>query len=106
MDLLELLNTAVTSKMGTAVAAFVLALFSVLLQQVPSIKAWADKSPVLSKVSMLVLAVVPAVVVSLTSTASWSEAALTAVLTGLGALGLGALQGPVVEFFKKLFKKS
>ena len=101
MDLLELLNAAITSKMGTAFAAFALALLSVGLQQIPAVKEFVAKSPVLSKVAMLVLAVVPAVVLSLTTTASWSEAALTALLTFLSALGLDSLKDVVLGFFKK-----
>lgn len=103
---LELLNAAILSKSGTAVAALVLAGLVLLLQRLESVKKFFASSPALSKVSVLVVAVAPAVILSLTTKASWFDALMTAVLTGLGALGLDALKDPVLNFLKGLFKKS
>lgn len=100
-SLLDLLNSAVNSKMGTAFAAFALAALVFALQKVSVVKNFVEKQPVLSKVSMVVLAVVPAVVMSLTSKASWSDALMTAVLTLLGALGLGVVKDVVAGLFNK-----
>lgn len=91
--LVDLLNVAVSSKMGTAIAAVVLATLVYLLQKVPYVKDLLAKSEVTKRVGMLFLAVAPAVVVSLSSKASWMDAALTAVLTLLGALGAEKVAG-------------
>lgn len=87
-SLVDLLNAAVTSKSGTAVAALALAALVWVLQKVPAVKDFVAKNAVLAHVAMLVMAVVPAVVVSLSTTSSWMDALTTAVLTFLSALGV------------------
>lgn len=91
--LVDLFSMAVSSKMGTAIAAVVLAVLVYLLQKVPFVKDLLAKSEAASRVAMVFLAVAPAVVVSLSSKASWMDAALTAVLTLLGALGAEKVAG-------------
>ncbi len=107
--LLDLLNSATVSKSGTAIAAFVLALLVYGLEfglsKVDAVKAFLVKYPVVVKVTTLVLAVVPAVVMSLVEKASWVDAALTTVLTTLDALGLSGVGGELKELVVGLLKK-
>lgn len=83
-----LLTAAVTSRTAMAIAAALLALLVWGLQKVPAIGAWVAKNPTLTHVATLVLAVVPAVIVSLTTTASWVDALTTALVTFLAAVGV------------------
>lgn len=87
--LADLLNMAVQTKTGMAVAAALLALTVWVLTKVPVVSGWlAGASSVVKKGVMVFLAVAPAVVVSLSSKASWYDAGMTALLTFLGALGV------------------
>lgn len=87
-DILDLLVSAITSKTGTMIAAAVLSLMVWLLTKVKVVSDFIAGSSRLTKVVTLFLAVVPAVILSLTSKASWLDASLTAVLTFFGALGV------------------
>lgn len=87
-SLSDLLNAALASKSGMAVAALALALILWGLQKVPAVKAFVAKSPVLAHVAMLVVAVIPAVLVKLTSGATWLDVLATAVMTFLAAVGV------------------
>lgn len=91
MDLssvVSLLNSATTSHSGTAIAALVLATLVWVLQKVPAVSDFVAKSPILAHVAMLVLAVVPAVVITLSTSGSWVDALSTAVVTFLAAVGV------------------
>lgn len=104
MDLssvVDLLNAAVVSKTGTAVAAVLLAVLVFALTKIPAVEAFVAKNPVLAKIATLVVAVVPAVVMTLAAKASFMDAAVTAVLTFLSAVGLGKLKDVVTTAVAK-----
>lgn len=92
--LANFLNLAVTSKTGTAVAAVVLSTLLYLVQRVPFVSDLLSKSAFAKQAAMIFLAVAPAVVVTLSSKASWYEALVTAVLTFLTATGVQSLTSP------------
>lgn len=86
--LFNLLNLAVTNKTATAVAAVALAVVVYGLKYVPVVKDFVAKDSKLETVATLVLAVAPAVVTTLSTSTSWYEAAMTALMTFLAAVGV------------------
>jgi len=99
MDLssvVDLLGTAVSSHPGTAVAALALAALVWVLQKVPAVSEFVAKTPILAHAATLVLAVVPAVVVTLSTSGSWVDALSTALLTFLSATGLKGVKDALV----------
>lgn len=87
-SLAGLLGSAMSSHSGTAIAALALATVVWVLQKVPAVKDFVKSSPVLAHVATLVLAVVPAVVVTLSTNGSWLDGLSTAVVTFLAAVGV------------------
>lgn len=84
---LSLLNMAVASRAGTLYAAAALTFVVWLVQKVPFVKDFVDSNPKLESVVTLFLAVAPAVVTTLTTSTSWTDALATAVMTFLMAVG-------------------
>ena len=87
-SLSQLLSSVLASPSAMMVAALVLSVVLFLLQKVQAVKDFVAKSPVLAHVAMLLVAVLPGVVVKLTSGASWVDVVTTAVMTFLAALGV------------------
>lgn len=88
---LNLLNLAVTSHLGTVIAAAALALVVWAVQKVPAVETFVASNAKLETLATLFLAVAPAVITTLSSTgATWSEALMTAVSTFLMAVGAKA----------------
>lgn len=82
---------ALGSKMGMALAAVVLSGVVYLFSKVPSVDTWFASNPVTKTLSTLVLAVVPAVIVALSSSTSWADVGAVALSSFLGALGIHSL---------------
>jgi hypothetical protein len=82
-----LLNMAVSSHLGTVMAAAALAFLVWALNKVPFVKDWVAANPKLESVATVVLAVAPALITALSSATSWADAAVTAVSTLLMSLG-------------------
>ena len=91
VQIVDLLNKATTSNTGTAVAALVLSVLVFLLQRVPAISAALAKNAWVKRGAVMFLAVVPAVITSLTTKSSWYDAVVTAAITFLATLGVDSM---------------